>query len=232
MRKLKSGVESAEVGGRDGDEEDRDGGRLDQRVAIRPLHFLQLGPAGNQESDHAAALAFGLRLFLFLGELLALAALLLGALALLGFLLAPSLRRGVGRARLRRVGGLELRLRGAGGDPGLHRLDLGDVAGDGDLGVVLGARLGAALAVGAFPLLSFPSPALGLALCAGLGHRELPGLLVGRVVATPAAELAHLDPVRRVAPRLVGLVIPSLAVFASQRHRDADISASHASPSS
>ena len=59
MRKSKSGVESAEVDGRDGDEEDGDGGCLDQRFAIRPLHFLQLLPTGNQESDYAAALAFG-----------------------------------------------------------------------------------------------------------------------------------------------------------------------------
>ena len=44
MRKLKSSVEGAEVGGGDGDEEDGDRGRLDQRVAIRPLHFLQLLP--------------------------------------------------------------------------------------------------------------------------------------------------------------------------------------------
>jgi hypothetical protein len=54
---------------------------------------------------------------------------------------------------------------------------------------------------------------------------------MGRVMTAPAAELAHLDPVRRISPRLVGLVIPALALFASQGHRDADISASHASPS-
>jgi hypothetical protein len=46
-------------------------------------------------------------------------------------------------------------------------------------------------------------------------------------MTAPAAELAHLDPVRRVSPGLVRLVIPSLAVFASQSHRNADISASH-----
>jgi hypothetical protein len=46
-------------------------------------------------------------------------------------------------------------------------------------------------------------------------------------MATPATELAQLDAIRRVAPGLIGLVIPSLAVFASQGHRDADISASH-----
>jgi len=126
---VEESVESAEVDGRYGYEEDRDGGRLDQRVAIRPLHFLQLLPAGNQESDHAAALAFGLRLFLFLGELLALAPLLLGALALLAFFLG--LRFGaLGRAWLRRVRGLQLALGSAGGDTRLDRFDLGYLAGD------------------------------------------------------------------------------------------------------
>jgi hypothetical protein len=48
-----------------------------------------------------------------------------------------------------------------------------------------------------------------------------------RVLAAPATELAQLNPIRRVAPRLVCLVIASLAVFASHRYRDADISASH-----
>src|SRR6188474_831041 len=80
------GVEGAEVGRGDGDEDDRHGARLDQGVAIGPLDLLQLGPAGEEEADHPAALAFGLRLLLLLGELLALAALLLGALALFAFL--------------------------------------------------------------------------------------------------------------------------------------------------
>jgi hypothetical protein len=64
------------------------------------------------------------------------------------------------------VGGLEALLGGAGRHPGLDRLDLGDVAGDRDLGVVLGAGL---LAVPAFggallSLLLFAGTALGLAL--------------------------------------------------------------------
>src|SRR4249919_2151326 len=51
-----------------------------------------------------------------------------------------------------------------------------DVAGDGDLGAVLGARLGVALGgdsavAGALTLLLFAGAALGLALCAALGHR-------------------------------------------------------------
>jgi hypothetical protein len=47
------------------------------------------------------------------------------------------------------------------------------------------------------------------------------------VATAPATELAHLDPVRIVAPVLVRLVIAPLAVFASERNRDSDVSASH-----
>ncbi len=93
---------------------------------------------------HAAALAFRLRLFLFLGELLALAALLLVALALLRFLLRLRFGAALGAAVFGASGVSSCALGSAGGDPGLDRLDLGDVAGDRDLGVVLGARLGAA----------------------------------------------------------------------------------------
>ena len=56
--------------------------------------------------------------------------------------------------------------------PRLDRLDLGDLAGDRDLGVVLGARLDGALAADALALLLFAGAALGLALCARLGHRS------------------------------------------------------------
>src|SRR4051812_11613438 len=79
-------VERAEVGGGDGDEDDCDRGCLDQGVAVWPLDLFQLCPAGEEEADHAAALALRLRLFLLLGELLALAALLLAAPALFAFL--------------------------------------------------------------------------------------------------------------------------------------------------
>src|SRR5262245_34615274 len=58
---------------------------------------------------------------------------------------------------------------------------------------------------------------------------SLARLLVRGVLAAPATEFAHLDPVGRVPPRLVGLVVAPFAVFASQRHCDADISASHLS---
>ena len=92
-----------------------------------------------------------LRLLLLLGELLALLALLLVAL---GAFRLPCARLRLGPALGARgvfgaSGRLEAALGGAGGDPGLDRLDLGDVAGDRDLGVVLGARLVAALAAGA-----------------------------------------------------------------------------------
>ena len=153
------------------------------------------------------------------------------ALALFGLL--DRLRLGAaGAAALRRVGRLEVGFGRAGADPGLDRFDLGDVAGDADLGVVLGARVGltAAVAAGALSLFGFAGALLRLALCARFGHQPLPSLLVRRVLAAPAAVLAQLNSVRRVSPRLVGLIIAPLAVFASQRHRDADISASHASP--
>src|SRR5262249_11169388 len=154
---------------------------------------------------------------------LALLAFLVLALAFLGLLGLLGLGAAQG-TRLRRIGGLEVCLGGADRHPGLDRLDLGDVAGDGDLRVVLGAGLGLAVAVigaGAFLLFGFASAFLRLALCARLRHRPLPRLLVRGVMAAPAAVLAHLDPVRRISPRLVGLVVAPLALFASQRHRNA-----------
>jgi len=62
------------------------------------------------------------------------------------------------------------------------------------------------------------------------GHEAdhlLTSLLVRSVAAAPAAELAQLDSIRAVSPRLVGLVVAALAVFACKRHRDAYLSASH-----
>src|SRR5712675_963402 len=79
------------------------------------------------------------------------------------------------RGLVRRVGRFQVGLRGALRDPGLYGLDLGDVTGDTDLGVVLRPRLSVALGAGAFLLLSLPSAALGLALCAGFRHGPLPG---------------------------------------------------------
>src|SRR5690606_12723529 len=93
------------------------------------------------------------------------------------------------------------------------------------LGVVLCARL----AVAVLLLLRLPLASLGLALCPGLSHfsrLRSARFLVGRVPAAPTAVLAHLDAVGRVAPRLVGLVVPSLALLTSERHRDSDVSAS------
>src|SRR5271156_2734276 len=131
---------------------------------------------------------------------------------------------------MRRVRGFQVGLRGARRDTGLAGLYLGDVTGDADLGVVLRPRLSAALGAGAFLLLGFPGAAFCLALCAGFRHGPLPGLFVRGVLPAPATELAQLDTVGRVTPRLVGLIIATLAVFASHRHRDADIPASHLSP--
>jgi hypothetical protein len=45
----------------------------------------------------------------------------------------------------------------------------------------------------------------------------------------PAAKLAHLDALRIVPAILVRLIVPPLAVFASERHGDSDFSASHSS---
>jgi hypothetical protein len=50
---------------------------------------------------------------------------------------------------------------------------------------------------------------------------------VRSVVTAPAAVLAHLDPVRVVAPVLVRLVVAALAFLASERYRDSYFSASH-----
>ena len=76
-------------------------------------------------------------------------------------------------------------------------------------------------------------PALGLALLRALsllGHRErLARLAVSRVPAAPAAVLAHLDPVRVVALRLLGLVVTPLALVACECHGDSNVSAGHGS---
>src|SRR5262249_39699034 len=52
-------VEGAEVGRGDPEEEDRHAGGLDQRLAVRPLDLLELGPARREEPEDAAALALG-----------------------------------------------------------------------------------------------------------------------------------------------------------------------------
>src|SRR3954447_19754685 len=66
-------VEGAQVGGRDGDEEDGHRGGLDERLAVGPLDPLQLRPARDDEPDDAPALALrggGLRLLPAVGRLL------------------------------------------------------------------------------------------------------------------------------------------------------------------
>src|ERR687891_592559 len=188
-------VEDAEVGGQDRDEDQGHGGSLDQRLAIRPLHALELGPAGDEEADHRAARALDLLLARLTPALL-----LLGALSPLA-LLAPANAAAELVLRLGHIG----RLRDLG--PAL-RLALG--------------RRGASLA----RLLGFTSTALGLPLCSRLRHGTgLAGLFVRRVAPTPAAVLAQLDPVGRVTPRLVGLVVAPFALFASESHGDSHFSA-------
>src|SRR4051794_41968047 len=54
---VEEGIQRAEVGRGDRDEDHRDGGGLDQRLAIGPLHALELGPAGDEEPDDSPALA-------------------------------------------------------------------------------------------------------------------------------------------------------------------------------
>ena len=55
----------------------------------------------------------------------------------------------------------------------------------------------------------------------------LPSLFMTAVTPAPLAVLAQLDPIRIVAPALIGLVVAPLALFASQRYRDSYVSARH-----
>ena len=224
-------VEGAEVGGRDGDEDDRDRGRLDQRVAVGPLDFLQLGPAGGEEADDAAALALGAAPVSASWR----AARSRGASArrACAFPLPsrPSPRRGArrGAASARRGS------RGSASEaPAAIPASTASIS-------AMSPETGTWVSCWARDSAPRSSPerfcssasrarrsALRCARVLAIGGYRVS--LCGGVVAAPAAELAQLDPVRRVAPGLVGLVIAPLAVFASQRHRDADISASHLLP--
>src|SRR5215216_7969243 len=49
-------VERSQIGGQNGDEDQRDRGGLDQRVAVGPLNALELGPAGDEEAEDSAPL--------------------------------------------------------------------------------------------------------------------------------------------------------------------------------
>src|SRR5215208_618417 len=82
---IEHGVQRSEVGGCDRDEDHGDGGGLDERLAVRPLHPLELGPAGDEEADDAPALA---RLGRLARRLAALGRLAATALALLLLLAA------------------------------------------------------------------------------------------------------------------------------------------------
>src|SRR5918996_840587 len=231
-------VEDAEVGGQDRDEDQGHGGSLDQRLAIRPLHALELGPAGDEEADHRAARALDLLLARLTPALL-----LLGALSPLA-LLAPASAAAelvlclggaadVGPRRRRRLRSLRGDVRAVARRllqplqirPVLGQLGLGHIGRLRDLGPALRlalGRRGASLA----RLLGFTSTALGLPLCSRLRHGTgLAGLFVRRVAPTPAAVLAQLDPVGRVTPRLVGLVVAPFALFASESHGDSHFSA-------
>src|SRR4051794_23379035 len=59
-------------------------------------------------------------------------------------------------------------------------------------------------------------------LPAGLVGHRLTGLAMDRVGAAPTAVLLELDPVGRVSLRLLGLVVPSLALRAGERDCDSD----------
>src|SRR5690242_2106130 len=82
----------------------------------------------------------------------------------------------------------------------------------------------------ALPGAALPADGSWPSVLAEFGSRRLPGFPVQRVTAAPAAVLAHLDPARIVALRLLSLVVPAFALFASERHADSDFSASHCSP--
>src|SRR6185436_4258333 len=96
-------VQRAEIGGRNRDEDDRDGSGLDEGLAIRPLDPLQLRPAGSDEADDPTALALGLRLLLAPSQLLALLAALVLAAALVGLLAVLLGRPPLGPRSLGRV---------------------------------------------------------------------------------------------------------------------------------
>ena len=114
-------------------------------------------------------------------------------------------------------------------DAALGELGLDLVARLADLGVVLGARLLGELGVrAALLLLRLARAARPFAVLASSPRSErLARFLVRRVVAAPAAVLAHLDPVGRVSPRLVGLVVAPLALLAGEGYGDSNVSASH-----
>jgi hypothetical protein len=80
-------------------------------------------------------------------------------------------------------------------------------------------------------LLEAARSALGLSLLGPLAitRHGSARLLVRRVLATPAAVFAKLNPVRVVALRLLGLIVTPLALLACEGHGDSNVSASHGS---
>src|SRR5262249_40618226 len=58
---------------------------------------------------------------------------------------------------------------------------------------------------------------------AELASSPLAGLLMWGMAAAPAAEFAQLDPVRRVPPGLVRLIVAALALLAGEGHADSNV---------
>ena len=133
------------------------------------------------------------------------------------------LEREVGSAQLlRRSSGLEVVGVGAGRAGPTDGLDrLGRDTRDG----------GALPALRGTLLLEPTRAALGLALLGALPvtRHGSARLLVRRVLSAPAAVFAKLNPIRVVALRLLGLVVPPLALLACEGHGDSNVSACHGS---
>src|SRR3954453_21916070 len=54
---VEEGVQRPQIGGQNGNKDQRHRGGLDQRVAVGPLNALELGPAGDEEAEDPASLA-------------------------------------------------------------------------------------------------------------------------------------------------------------------------------
>src|SRR3954469_13997400 len=195
---LRDGVGEAEVGARDGDEAEDDGGGLRDLAAVGPLDALQLGPGGAQEVGQSVALG------------------------------PRAGRRGRSPARGRRRGSLGDRLAlelglvdvgglavGPGDDRGLDLVDLADVL----------ELTRDVLAVDVLVLLL--GLAILRSLAIACHDRGLPGLPMARVAAAPLAVFAQRDALGIVALGLVGLVVAPLALLAGEGDSDAHVSAGH-----
>ena len=246
ISQLKSGVEGAQVGGHDGDEDEGHGRGLDQGVAVGPLDALQLGPAGGEEADDARRAGAPAALARACGaapaRLPALAALALLAAALVALSCPAAASLGRRSARRRRASGAgrtapadasaesaaAVRSARRRRSPSPRRprstARLGDLAGAArDLGRAPAARL-AASPVARPAQLCCSRRAVRPSAVPWSSPRLLAasGSPCGGVPAAPVAVLAHLDSVRRIAPRLVRLVVAALALLAGERHADSN----------